>query len=294
MTLQTLRLFRAACQNKSIRKAAETLNLSYQAITYAIKELETEFQVILFEKKGRIVVLTREGERFYQLANDLLERAEIVERSMHEIAGQNDRIHIGVSPALSEGLFRKLETDLKKQLPGIVLQRYELGFADIKQRLLMGRLDCAVCFHTDETSSEFDKILIGETEYVCCVGHNHHLSEALFVTASQMKDEGIVVLDGSSDSSWFVQQFFEQEGLKPNVILETSQLEKVKHMISSGNAIGFLCRDYAELYPNQMVCLPSNRPDNKQMIYFIWPNNRNLSAQMTELVSYLSNKQYRF
>lgn len=287
MTLQNLRLFRAACQNKSIKKAADALNLSYQAVAYGINELEMEFQVTLFEKKGRNVALTREGERFYQLTCDLLERAHAVERSMHEIAEQNDRIHIGIPPVLSEMLFRRFEMELTKQFPEIVLQRYELGAVTIKERLLTGQLDCAICLYADDDPT-FNKVLIGETKYVCCVGQDHPLSEALFVSASQIKDEEIVVLDSSSVSSQYVRQYFEREGLMPNIVLETSQLNTIKHMVSSGKAISFIYKDFAELYPNQMVCVPIDDPKNKQLIYFIWPKNRSLTTKMAKLISYLS------
>ena len=57
----------------SITKAAEELYVTQPTVSVAIRDLEIEFGVSLFSRKGNQLILTREGEEFYQKANYILQ-----------------------------------------------------------------------------------------------------------------------------------------------------------------------------------------------------------------------------
>ena len=69
MTLNQLRYFCMASRCHSITKAAEELYVTQPTVSVAIRDLEIEFGVSLFSRKGNQLILTREGEEFYQKAN---------------------------------------------------------------------------------------------------------------------------------------------------------------------------------------------------------------------------------
>lgn len=62
--MQALRAFEATARLQSLTKAAEALHLTHGAISHQIKSLEDDLGVRLFERAGRGVRLTDEGERF--------------------------------------------------------------------------------------------------------------------------------------------------------------------------------------------------------------------------------------
>lgn len=67
MNLHALRLFYVAASYESITKASEILSISQPSITSQIKALEETYDVNLFVRKGRTVVLTALGkEVFYR------------------------------------------------------------------------------------------------------------------------------------------------------------------------------------------------------------------------------------
>ena len=66
MTLNQLRYFCMASRCHSITKAAEELYVTQPTVSVAIRDLEIEFGVSLFSRKGNQLILTREGEEFYQ------------------------------------------------------------------------------------------------------------------------------------------------------------------------------------------------------------------------------------
>ncbi len=62
--MQALRAFEAAARTGSLTRAAAMLNLTHGAISHQIKALEADLGVTLFERAGRGIRLTDEGERF--------------------------------------------------------------------------------------------------------------------------------------------------------------------------------------------------------------------------------------
>lgn len=83
--LKALKGFEATARLKSLRAAADELNLTHAAISHQIKTLESDLGIKLFARQGRSVVLTKEGDVFYPIIYDALNKiasgAERVRRS---------------------------------------------------------------------------------------------------------------------------------------------------------------------------------------------------------------------
>ncbi|MFR5485493.1 MAG: LysR family transcriptional regulator [Blautia massiliensis (ex Durand et al. 2017)] len=73
MTLNQLRYFCTASRCHSITKAAEELYVTQPTISMAIRDLEIEFGISLFSRKGNQLSLTQEGESFYKKATYILQ-----------------------------------------------------------------------------------------------------------------------------------------------------------------------------------------------------------------------------
>lgn len=285
MKLSSLRIYCALCQHMGMKKTEKALNLTHSQLVYAIKELENEFRVTLLSQKGYSFVLTKEGEEFYSLCKELITRADETEKRLHEICERKEKIRIGISPMLAATLYGSIERDIRKKFPELELQRYEIGSVNVKEQLLSGKLDCGICVNTDTDGELFDKLPIGKAEYVCCVGHNHPLAEELNLSVSQLEKEPIVSLDSTFDCYHHVRRIFEKERIKPNIIMETNQLETLRNLVAFGNSISFMLKEYAELYPNQLIRIPLEEQKEKLTVNLIWPRNRSISSKMTKVLS---------
>lgn len=76
MTLDQLRIFLAVAERGHVSRAAEALAISQSGASSAIKALEREFGVRLFNRVGRGIELSQAGIRFMPEAKAVLERAE--------------------------------------------------------------------------------------------------------------------------------------------------------------------------------------------------------------------------
>ena len=82
MTLRHLYIFIAVYQEMSITKAAERLHLAQPRVSQAVKELEEEYGVRLFERLNRKLFVTEKGERLYDYAVHLLELSQEMEEDL--------------------------------------------------------------------------------------------------------------------------------------------------------------------------------------------------------------------
>ncbi|KJZ14151.1 LysR family transcriptional regulator [Marinomonas sp. SBI22] len=69
-SLKSLRVFESVARNKSFRKAADELCVTHSAVSHQIKQLEQELDVFLFQRNGRTISLTKQGEFLYPVIND--------------------------------------------------------------------------------------------------------------------------------------------------------------------------------------------------------------------------------
>lgn len=76
MTLNQLLYFRTVAAHQHFRQAAAELNISHPSLSRSIASLEEELNIILFERQGRNVRLTKYGRIFLEHAERILQETE--------------------------------------------------------------------------------------------------------------------------------------------------------------------------------------------------------------------------
>src|ERR671927_485870 len=87
MTLEQLRVFVAVAERQHVTRAAEALNLTQSAVSWAIGALEGRDETNLFNRVGRGIELTDAGRLFLTEANAILARVQAAELALAELRG---------------------------------------------------------------------------------------------------------------------------------------------------------------------------------------------------------------
>ncbi len=87
MTLEQLRIFVYVAERLHMTRAADALGLTQSAVSAAVKALEAEFGVLLFDRVGRGLALSEAGRVFLPEATAVLLRARAAEQSLDDLAG---------------------------------------------------------------------------------------------------------------------------------------------------------------------------------------------------------------
>lgn len=98
MTLQQLRYVVTIAEIGTISKAAEELFVSQPSLTKALKELEKEMQITIFDRTNKGIHVSREGEIFLGYARQVLEQAALIEEKYkHKNGGKQEILHFNTA-----------------------------------------------------------------------------------------------------------------------------------------------------------------------------------------------------
>ena len=143
MTFDQIHYFCAAAQLGSFSKAAEAVHISQPSLCIAIRKLENEFGVKLFQTNRKGAVLTEAGRIFLQDAQNILAQTDLAVTHMHQFA-QRDRaeIRIAYTYSLADAYVpRLLKGFLENEGKGCVIYSDEMPSDQIAQGLRDGRFD---------------------------------------------------------------------------------------------------------------------------------------------------------
>jgi LysR family transcriptional regulator, hydrogen peroxide-inducible genes activator len=145
MTLTELKYIVAVAREKHFGKAAEACYVSQPTLSVAIKKLEDELEVKLFERSANEVTVTPLGEEIVRQAQSVLEQAanikEIAKRGKDPLSGP---IKLGIiytiGPYLLPDLVRQ-QIAMAPQMPLILQENFTVKLLEM---LRTGEIDCAI------------------------------------------------------------------------------------------------------------------------------------------------------
>ena len=151
MNLRFLRTFVAIADSSGFARAATRLNLTQSAVSRQIHVLETELGVQLFDRIGRRVKLTAQGEDLLVRSRRLLSDAESLgERARALKSGHIGVLRIGGAPQIMENLLADFAQRYRKRHPGVEVHFVEDQGARLSGRLERGDMHVAVLPESDD------------------------------------------------------------------------------------------------------------------------------------------------
>jgi LysR family hydrogen peroxide-inducible transcriptional activator len=240
MTLTELKYIVALAREKHFGKAAETCHVSQPTLSVAIKKLEEELQVKLFERNSNEITVTPLGEEIVRQAQSVLAQAEsireIAKRGKDPLAGA---LRLGIihtiGPYLLPDLVRQVIT-LSPQMPLMLQENFT---AKLLEDLRTGEIDCAILAEPFPDTNLAIAPLYDEP-FVAAVPRSHPLAQRGSISAEEIQHETMLLLGNShcfrdhvlEVCPEFARFSSNAEGIRKS--FEGSSLETIKHMVASG------------------------------------------------------------
>lgn len=145
MELRTLRYFLAVAREENMTEAANVLHVTQPTLSRQIADLERELGVELFERTNRSCVLTSDGMRLRQRAEEII---SLVEQTEGELAdrelGIAGNIRIGAGETRVMQVVLGAFADVRRDYPGVTCELYTGNADAVEERLERGLLDFAL------------------------------------------------------------------------------------------------------------------------------------------------------
>jgi LysR family hydrogen peroxide-inducible transcriptional activator len=243
MTLTELRYIVAVARERHFGRAAEACFVSQPTLSVAIKKLEDELDVRLFERGGNEVSVTPIGESIVEQAQRVIEQAaaikELAKRGKDPLAGP---LRLGVIYTIAPYLLPELVRNVIKRSPQMPLMLQENFTTRLLEMLRTGELDAAILAAPFPDQGLAVSPLYDEP-FLVAVPRTHAMATRKELSAEAIKDETMLllgtghcfrdhVLDVCPEFARFSPS---SEGIRKS--FEGSSLETIKQMVASGMGI---------------------------------------------------------
>ena len=284
MTLNQLRYFCTASRCHSITRAAEELYVTQPTVSVAIRDLEVEFGVSLFYRKGNQLVLTVEGETLYEKATYILQYCNELQADCSSLARVKPPLRIGIPPMLSTVFFPELLVAFQEEYPEVPVILEEYGSVRACNLVHNDTLDLALVNMEQYNIDKFNNILLANDQIVFCVNDSHRLAKKEVVTTSEMAKEWLIFFNGDSVQNQLLKQRFELEGYTPNIIMRGSQIYTTLQFLKMNKYGCFLYSSMTDKFSN-IVGIPLN-PPIQVTIGMIWKKGKYIRNDMQTFLNF--------
>jgi DNA-binding transcriptional LysR family regulator len=197
--LRQVRYFIAVAEELNFTRAAERLHMAQPPLSAAIRGLEEQLGVELFERTTREVKLTAAGRLLLARGRELLAQADAVFDAVRALEkAPAGRIAIGVAPTARFGLGPELFTACAAQAPGVMLYPREDTTGALMRDLRQGRLDLVVGFCAPPDPA-LERERLRDEPAVVHVPDGHPLADRASVRLEELAEETFIVA-GNADS----------------------------------------------------------------------------------------------
>ena len=243
MTLTELRYIVAVARERHFGRAAEACFVSQPTLSVAIKKLEEELDVKLFERGGSEVSVTTLGEAIVRQAQAVLEQAaaikEIAKRGKDPLAGP---LKLGVIYTIGPYLLPELVRQAIEQLPQMPLMIQENFTVKLLDMLRTGDIDCAILAEPFPDAGLATAPLYDEP-FVVAVPRQHPLASCEAIDVQALKQETMLLLGTGhcfrdhvlEVCPEFARFSADGEGIRKS--FEGSSLETIRYMVASGMGV---------------------------------------------------------
>ncbi|HEY7646229.1 MAG TPA: LysR family transcriptional regulator, partial [Hyphomicrobiales bacterium] len=137
-TLRQLLYFVAVAENGSVSGAAQSLSISQSSVTEAIKELEADLGVVLFERHSRGLNISYKGHQFLRHAKAILGNVSDARRAFSASAGKSaGTLNLGVTSLVAGYFLSDILARFRRAYPDVTVKAIEDN-GDYLEHLLIG------------------------------------------------------------------------------------------------------------------------------------------------------------
>jgi DNA-binding transcriptional LysR family regulator len=237
--LRILNYVDEVARSKSIRAAAERLNVTASAVNRRIADLEAELGAQLFERRPRGVRLTAAGEVFLHYLRGQNGEVERMKSQIEDLKGlRRGTVRIACSQALALDFLPRQIAEFRKTHP---LVSFDLKVADRESAMtaLAGyEVELAMVFRPPYLAN-FQPLMTLEQKLVALMGRKHPLAAQRKIRLSDCAAYPVALPERSIGGRQLIEEFSARSGLRFKVAAESNSFEMLRALVLHAGLVSF-------------------------------------------------------
>lgn len=196
MELRNLTTFLKIVETNSFSRAAEQLMYSQSTITLQVQQLEDELNTKLFERIGKKIFLTAEGEELKIYAQQILELTQRISAIGSEEQDLKGSLRITSFDSLITAVLPAILKIYHERHPGVhVTLKTADSILEAEHQLRQNDADFAFISYDRRTSKEFAKQFLQEARFVFAVAPTHPLAKQKKVSLEEIANHDVIIMN---------------------------------------------------------------------------------------------------
>ena len=241
MDLRQLRYFSVLAETLNFHRAAERLNISQPPLTVAIRKLEDDLGVALFDRDARGARLTAPGQAALAPAREALAAADQMRQAVRQgAAGLSGRLAVGfIGSAIGE-LLPRIVSPFRQAYPQVELSLEELNSVDIVRGIAARRLDVGLVRLPVMDSAPVRIDVIERDVLVAAMPRDDLLARRKVVPLAALSDRSFILYSPVSVLHATIRLECHRAGFTPLVTQEAVQVQTILSLVEAGLGVALI------------------------------------------------------
>lgn len=285
MTLRHFKIFVTVCDNMNMTSAAETLFMSQSAVSQAIAEMESHYDVRLFERLSRKLYLTQPGQKLLSYARHIIRMNAEVETDMKALH-ENASIRIGASVTIGANVLPQMVSRFNRLCPQIQIEVYEDNTEKIENRILRDQIDLGLVEGETASPDVINKAFMDD-ELVLICGANHRFAALPIVEPQELEQESFIIRERGSGTRKTFEDVMQKHSLTWNVTWTCNNADTIKMAVREGLGISVISKRAVESEAESGTILikPVQGLAFQRKFKIIYHKNKYLTAPMERFIA---------
>ena len=240
-TFRQLTYFVSVAEHGSVSAASQSLSISQSAVTEAIKDLEADLGVRLFDRHSRGLRITHQGHQFLRHATTILSEVSQARRAFQKQDRTTPgKLHLGLTSLVAGYVISDLLAKFSRAYPEVEITAIEESGEYLEHLLIGGEMDVAVMM-TSRMSDNYalHAEALDVSPYRLWMPLGHRLLKQDSISLSDLKDEPLIVLNVDEMEQEAV-KLLSVLGTRPKIAFRTRSVEAVRSLVATGSGVALL------------------------------------------------------
>jgi len=285
MNLRHTRTFVTVAELGTVSKAALRLRIAQPALSRQISDLEQELGLKLFDRIGRRLVLTGEGEQLLSDCRGLLNYASAVdERAQQLRRGDVGVLKVAATPLHIEGVFSQFLHRYAQRYPNVQVEVMEGSGLEILALLERGEVHLGqmLPYAVPLDDGRFASQLLEPAELLAACQPTLTLSKNTSIDVARLAPYPLLLLDGGYGLRRAFDAACRLAGLKPNIRLQSRSPHTLLALAEAGHGVAIVATTFrTDRYDLKIVRLTYQGRPLREPLAVLWDRRRPLPRYAT-------------
>ena len=241
MEFREITTFLQVAQHQSFSKAARQLGYSQAAVTIQIKQLENELGVHLFDRIGKQISLTHQGQVFYQYAISIQKDLAQARQAVSDSSELNGKLCLGTIESICASIFPELLSEYHRLYPEVTISIVTDSPDVLLERMNENAIDIVYLLDRRIYDNRWHKTLEIPEEKIFVASPGHELAQAdRDLELDEVLQFPFLLTEKDASYRHMLEQYLAASDRSIRPFLEIGSTEFIIHMLLKNTGISFL------------------------------------------------------